>query len=93
MQQINPQLLREWNKKGEILTIWRCENCLKKIPLYKTNNELIDSIYLSFAKFEKFCLKCKLKMKGDPIVKKKIMREVILLKKYEGVIVKDDEDE
>jgi len=93
MQQINPQLLREWNKKGDILTIWRCENCFKKIPLYKTNNELINSIYFSFARFEKFCPKCRAKMKGNPIVKKKIRREVILLRKYEGVIVKDDEDE
>lgn len=90
VSQINPQMLQEWKKDGEIIAIWRCENCFRKIPLYKTDNELINSIYLSFAQFEKDCPKCK--MRGKPIVKKKIIREIILLEKYEGIIEDDEED-
>ena len=68
MKEINPQLLREWKKGGELLTIWRCEKCFQKVPLYKTDNPLVNSIYLSFAKHEKYCLKCKKNMK--PKIKK-----------------------
>jgi len=86
MQQINPQLLREWKKEGELLAIWRCEKCFLKIPLYKTDSPLINSIYLSFASHEKYCLKCKKKMKPN-IKKSNPSREVILLRRYEGVII------
>ncbi len=92
MKQINPQLLKEWGKEGELLTIWRCEKCFKKIPLYKTNNPLVNSIYLSFASYEKYCPKCKKSMKPD--VKKNNpgpVREIILLKRYEGVIIEKTE--
>ena len=91
VSQINPQILQEWKKEGELITIWRCNKCFKKIPLYKTDNPLINTIYISFAQFEKFCPKCK--MGEKPIVKKKIRREIILLEKYEGVIIEDDEED
>ncbi len=88
LKQINPQLLREWNEKGEILAIWGCHRCFKKIPFYKTDNPLIDSILLSFAKFEKYCVKCK---KKKFIKKKVICRESMLLRKYEGIIIEEDD--
>ncbi len=90
MKQINPQFLREWRKEGELLVIWRCENCFKKIPLYKTDNELVNMISLSFARNEKYCLKCKKNM-GKPNIKKKNnpCREIFLLRRYEGVIVEE----
>lgn len=89
MKQISPQLLREWKKGGELLAIWRCEKCFMKVPFYKTDNSLVDSISLSFARNEKYCLKCRNKSKG----KKKNPgsnpgRELILLRRYEGVIIK-----
>lgn len=87
MKQINPQILREWKKKGELLAIWRCEKCFRKVPLYKTDNPLVNSIYLSSARYEKYCQKCKKtnikKNNPGPI------REIILLRRYEGVIVEE----
>ena len=89
MKQINPQLLREWKKEGELLAIWRCEKCFMKIPLYKTNSPLVNSIYLSFASHEKYCLKCR---KNKSKIKKRNpgsnpSRELILLRRYEGVVI------
>ena len=90
MKQINPQLLREWKKGGKLLAIWRCEKCFRKIPLYKIDNELVNMIYLSFAGHEKYCLKCKKKMNNSNIKKNPgPVRELILLKKYEGVIIEE----
>jgi len=91
MQQISPKLLNEWKKEGELIAIWRCERCFKKIPFYKTDNELVNMIYLSFARHEKFCFECKRKLEKKPEVKKKIIREIGLLKKYEGVIIEEDD--
>ena len=90
--QINPKLLEEWKKEGEIIALWRCNRCFKKIPLYKTDNELINSIYLSFAKFERYCPACFRKLNPIKVPKKKVRREVILLKKYENVIVEEDKE-
>lgn len=90
MQQINPKLLNEWKKEGEIITIWECNKCFKKIPFYKTDNLLVNSIYLSFAKFEEYCLKCLNKMNSKQIPKKKVRREIILLRRYEGIIIEED---
>ena len=92
VQAIKPQLLQEWQKQGEILAIWRCNRCFKKIPLYKTNNDLINSIYLAFANFEKYCPRCKEKMNPTRAPKEKVRREIILLKKYENVIVEVEEE-
>jgi len=85
MKQISPQLLREWKKEGELLAIWRCEKCFQKIPFYKTNNSLVDSISLSFARNEKYCLKCRNKSKRKK--KNNPSRELILLRRYEGIII------
>ena len=87
---IKPQLLKEWQKQGEILAIWRCNRCFQKIPLYKTDDDLINSIYLSFARFEKYCPMCKLKKEMKSTPKIKVRREIILLKKYEGVIIEEE---
>ncbi len=91
LKQINPQLLREWKKQGELIAIWRCERCFKKIPFYKTDNELVNMIYLAFVRNEKYCNECKRKLEKHPEVKKKVIREIILLKKYEGIIVEEDD--
>lgn len=88
--QINPKLLEEWKKVGEILIVWRCNRCFKKIPFYKTDNDLINSIHLSFAQFEKHCLKCKEKLNPTRVLKETGRREILLLKKYENVIVEED---
>ena len=90
IQQINPELLREWKKGGELIAIWRCNKCFKKIPLYKTNSELVNSIYLSFARFEKYCPICKLKISAGSIPQKKVRREIILLRKYEGIVGEEE---
>ncbi len=94
MKQINPQLLREWKKEGELIAIWRCEKCFRKVPFYKTDNELVNLIHLSFARYEKYCLKCKKNM-GKLNIKKKNpepRRELILLRRYEGVIIEKYEE-
>lgn len=85
--QIKLELLKEWEKKGKLLIIWRCERCYKKIPFYKSGNPLIDSIYLWWAKDHKYCEDCekKLKNKNNPKVKEdtEIIKIVNLLEKYE----------
>ena len=91
LQQISPKLLSEWKKQGELIAIFRCERCFKKIPFYKTNNELVNMIYISYAKNERFCVECRKKLEKHPEVKKKVIREIILLKKYEGVIIEEDD--
>ncbi len=93
MKQIDPQLLREWKKEGELIAIWRCEKCFRKVPLYKTDSELVNFIYRSFARYEKYCPKCK--KKNKPNIKKNNpgpIREIILLRKYEGVIIEKYEE-
>ena len=91
MIQINPQLLKKWKKDGELLTIWSCEKCFKKIPFYKNKNLLVNSIYLSFSKHEKYCLKCKRNMnKTDTKKKNNPCREIFLLRRYEGIIIEKD---
>ena len=87
MRQINPQLLSEWKKEGEILAIWQCERCHKQIPFYKTGNPLIDFLYESFAHNEKYCCKCKLRLQNLSKQKNTSTRTIKLLKKYEGIIV------
>ena len=62
VSQINPELLEKWKKNGELLIIWRCERCYKKLPLYKSKNPLINSIYLSWTKYHQYCDKCKKKL-------------------------------
>ena len=84
LTQIKPELLQKWQRKGELLTIWRCERCYKMEPLYKTTNSLINAIYLSWARNHKYCPLCEAKMKG--LSKKKpvkIIRINTLLEKYE----------
>ncbi len=91
MIQISPQLLKELKKDGELLTIWRCEKCFKKIPFYKTKNPLVNSIYLSFAGNEKYCPKCKMNMnKTDTKKKNNLCREIFLLRRYEGIIIEKE---
>jgi len=85
--QINHQLLKDWEKQGELLAVWRCDSCFKKVPFYKTDNPIINAIYLSVARYEKYCDKCKKKLANIPHKKKIIIKEVRLLKKYEGIIV------
>ena len=92
VQAIKPQLLREWQKEGEILTIWRCNRCFRKVPLYKTDNPIVNSIYLAFANFEKYCDKCKKKLNPTIVLKRNVRREIILLKKYENIIVEEKEE-
>lgn len=88
MQQIKPQLLQEWEKEGEILVVWRCERCYKKIPFYKTNNSFIDMIHLMWAQDHKYCSRCMNKKKDKMIIK--IPRIIKILEKYEPKI-EDDE--
>lgn len=90
--QINPKLLEEWKKEGEILAIWRCDRCFRKIPFYKTDNDLINSIYLSFAQSEKYCIRCKKKLNPTEVILKNKGREIMLLKKYEHIIIEENED-
>ena len=86
--QIKPQLIQEWKKNGEILIIWGCGGCFKKVPLYKSDNPLVNSILLSFAKFEKYCPKCKQKK----FPKEKVICKIsTLLEKYEGIFIEEDD--
>ena len=84
LQQIKPELLNEWKKKGKLIGIWRCERCYKKIPFYK-EMPLIDMIHLCWAHDHKYCPKCEKKIKGINTIKKKeeILRINHLLEKYE----------
>ena len=83
LQQIRPELLNEWRKKGDLIAIWRCERCYHKIPFFK-QNPFIDNISLAWAHNHKYCLKCEKIIKGMPTKKKeKIPRINRLLKKYE----------
>jgi len=84
LQQIKPAILDEWRKNGEILTIWGCERCYKKIPFY-VENPFVDSIKMMWAKNHKYCKKCYNKINGIIIIIKSvhIPRINILLGKYE----------
>jgi hypothetical protein len=79
-QQIKLELLNEWGKKGELLTIFGCECCNKQIPFYK-QTPFIDEIILNWVKDHKLCYKC-----GRGIIKKKdkIPRINLLLEMYES---------
>lgn len=88
VQQINPQLLQKWKKDGEILILWRCERCFKKFPFYKTDNSLVNSILLSFARNERYCSRCRLKNFPK---KKVICKTSVLLERYEGTIMEEDD--
>ncbi len=89
---INPPLLEQWKKKGEIIAIWRCDRCFKKVPFYKTDNPMVNEIYRQAAK-EKYCNHCKKKLQQIPEQKEIIIKEIRLLKKYEGIIVKKVDEE
>ena len=86
LQQIQPELLKKWKKKGELIVIWRCERCYKKIPFYK-QNPFIDNISLAWAHDHKYCDKCEKKIKknnpGLQNTNPENLRINILLKKYE----------
>jgi len=85
LQQIKPELLDIWKSKGELLIIWGCERCYKKISFYKSNLPLIDVIHLAWTHNHRYCYKCEKKIKGISTVKKKIEIPRInrLLEKYE----------
>jgi len=86
LKQIKPELLKEFKKKGDLLIIWRCERCYKKIPFYK-QNLFIDNISLAWAHNHKYCDKCEKKIKknnsGFEEEDIKNLRITRLLKKYE----------
>ena len=83
LQQIKPELLERWKQKGELLVIWRCERCYKKIPFYK-QIPFIDNIQLAWAHNHKYCDKCEKKIKGiHPKKKVQILRINRLLEIYE----------
>lgn len=93
LQQIKPELLEEWKKEGEILVIFRCEQCYKKIPFYKTDDELIDMIYLTWVRDHKYCNRCEDKKKGNSKLKKeKPPRINRLLEKYEFQYFDEEDD-
>lgn len=83
--QIKPELLNEWKKQGEILAIWGCPRCHKKVVFYKSDRPLINSIHWAWAHNHEYCEKCYNKINGVITVKKKveISRINLLLKKYE----------
>ncbi len=84
MQQIKQELLNEWKKEGELLIIFGCEYCHKKIPFYRTDNELVNRIYLDWVRNNKYCYHCEKKLHGNNSKKKeKIPRINRLLEIYE----------
>ena len=83
LQQIKPELLNEWKKKGELLRIWRCEGCYKKIPFYK-QNPFIDMITMAWTHDHKYCWQCEKKMNGITKKKVQIPRINRLLEIYEA---------
>ncbi len=92
-QQIKPELLKKWQKKGELLVIWRCDRCYKKIPFYKSGNEFIDGIYLWWAHDHKYCPECRKKLEGNNLKPKENpndKRIKDLLDKYELPLEEED---
>lgn len=84
LSQIKPELLNKWKNKGNLIIIWRCECCYKKIPFYKSDMPIIDMIHFAWARDHKYCDKCEKKLKGIPLFKKKeIPRINQLLEIYE----------
>lgn len=83
--QINPELLQEWKKKGELIAIWRCSRCYKKVLFYKSGNAIIDGIYLAWVHDHEYCQRCeaKLKKNNNPLKKEKMPRINILIQRYE----------
>ena len=82
---INPITLEEWKKQGELLAIFRCDRCYKKTPFYKTNNELIDSIYVLWVRDHKNCWRCEKKREKNPLdmETKGNIKIIELIEKYE----------
>ncbi len=91
MEQINPQLLEEWKKEGELLTIFRCPRCFNKIPFYKTNNELINAIYITWARNHEYCPKCEKIRNRENTTKKKVPRIIAIIEKYDLVKISEDD--
>ena len=85
-QQINPCLLEEWKRDGELLIIWGCERCHKKIPFYK-QSPFVDDIMMMWADDHRYCDNCYRKINGIPVIREKveISRISLLLEKYEFV--------
>ena len=83
MRQINPQILQEWKKKGEILCIFGCERCYRKTVFYKSNNPIVDTIHQLSAKNRKYCFQCESKLKKNVKIKKEVPRINFLLEMYE----------
>ena len=84
--QIQQELINEWKKKGELISIWGCDRCFKKIPFYKSGDEVIDHIYLWWSRDHKYCDSCKKKIENNnKIIKKPDQGQNIkeLLEKYE----------
>ena len=83
LQQINPELLNKWKEKGDLIAIWKCDKCSKKLLFYKENS-FIDNIILAWVHNHQYCDKCEKKIKGiHPKKKDKILRINRLLEIYE----------
>ena len=92
LQQIKPELFNEWKKKGELFAIFRCERCYKKIPFYKSYNELVNMISLAWIKDHKYCYSCERKLDNNFKTKKKVIPRInLLLERYEFEFVESEE--
>ena len=78
LQQINLAKFR----KEKLLIIWGCEKCKKLIPIYKSENKLIDTICLCWARDHKYCQNCE---KSQPKIEtdNPLLRIKHLLKIYD----------
>ena len=76
--ELQKELIEKFQKKGELLVIWKCENCGRVIPFYKSGSDFIDTIYLCWAEDHKDCGSCFHKR-----IKQEEDRIVYLLKAYE----------
>jgi len=79
--ELQKELIEKFQKKGELLVIWRCENCGKIIPFYKSGNEFIDAIYLCWAEDHKNCPICY--HRENKIWEDELIRVTSLLNRYE----------
>lgn len=61
---IRIELIKKFRKEGELLIIWKCEECGKILPFYRSKNKLINMIHLCWARDHKYCSKCEEKRKG-----------------------------
>lgn len=83
--QIDQKQLQEWGKRGELLIIWGCEKCSKKIPFYKSGNDKIDAIILCWCHDHHFCDNC-IKPKSNPIKKNPEIERINFLLETYGTI-------